>query len=190
MTLTNDGEVFTYTKEYGVSSSLIDSVYYDQNEREVLLDVDNSLYLYSGVSPEDVEALVSGDETGSVGAYYNKSWKGKFHSEYVGYWDEVEYREVDVKQPYATVSVSPAEVVSVPRSTREYSLQPIPERPSVTVSDGAKAVVSFTLDGIEGKEFNYEAATSDVNSAVEELHNYVSRIGTTGKVKRVVVEFA
>ncbi len=84
-------DIFAYTKEFSVSSSLIDSAWYNENDETLVLDVDDELYRYSGVPGEAVSALVRGGDTGSVGAHYNRVFKKAFGpGEHLGFWDTVE----------------------------------------------------------------------------------------------------
>lgn len=213
-------EIIEYTKIIDPDSSLVDGIYFDENENSVVLDLDNDLYLYEGVSAEDVAALAAGDN-GSVGAYYNKVFKHKFGpSEPIGSYLEWDFELVPVNKDaagtpkgltYPTPSAATVSSVAVDVPTKEYSLQTVRgenertsvlvggetkeyslaeiAKPGVTTSDGVSTTVEFTLDGVSEKVYTYEANTDDVYDAVEELHAYVSRMGATGKVKRVVVDF-
>lgn len=200
MVVNRSEETFTYTHEYTVDSSVIEGVYYNANDGYVVLDVGEEFYLYKTVTQADVEDLVEGDENGSVGAYYNRVWKSKFGpGEHLGNWyDWDEFYEDTRETPQQAFDRVKAQADAVVNGyqlenhdvTREFSLQPIPEK-AVGVSDveSATTVVYFNLPDVGDKEFQFKASTSDVYEAVDELHEYVSRIGQRGAVKRVVVEF-
>jgi hypothetical protein len=196
MVVNTDNDTFTYTHEYEVdNSSLIEVVYYNANDRSAVIDVNDEWYRYTNVDKADVERLVNGeDENGSVGAHYNRHFKPRFGpGEHLGSWwgwDAVSEDEVPVTT-YVTGDVVKAGTV-IARSnepTKEYSLQPVPEKPAVTDNGVAGVIIEFTLDGIEGKTFTFDALSVTVEDAIEELHNYVSRIGTTGKVVKAVINF-
>lgn len=206
---------FTYTEEFYVVSSLIDSVYYNANDRTAVLDVNDRIYRYSDVDRDDVEALANGrDSNGSVGAHYNRVFKTKYGpGEYLGDYDEVDYdivpvegkptpkdlREDNSPEPsnrFAFVSegsttewsLGTPDTASTATATKEYSLT-LPEPASVVEdSDVESVVVTFTLEGFD-REFEYEANSSDLTDAVEELHNHVKAFGAKGRVRKAVVTF-
>ena len=206
-------ETVGVTKSFTVSSTLVDQVHFNENENYAVVDLNDELYLYRGVSADDVAALVRG-ENGSVGAYYNRHFKTKFGpGEHLGTWDDWEFETVPVNKDTAgtpkgltttagTVYTAPtAETpqyslgdISVPVSngvsTKEYSLAEIPSTTGVDAGgENTTTTVYFTLDGVDGKVFEYNASAVDTYDAVDELNDYVSRIGTRGKVRKVVVEF-
>lgn len=207
-------ETAEITKSFVVSSSLVDEIHFNENENFAVVDLNDELYLYRGVSADDVAALVRG-ENGSVGAYYNRHFKTKFGpGEHLGHWEDWDFETVSVNKDSAgtpkgltttagTVYIAPTDEtpqyslgdISVPVSngvsTKEYSLAEIPSTNTGVDagSENTKTTVYFTLDGVDGKVFEYNASAVDTYDAVDELNDYVSRIGTRGKVRKVVVEF-
>lgn len=190
---------FEYTKAYDVTSSLVEGVYYNENDQTLTLDLNDEYYRYSNVSPADVGRLV---EQPSVGSYFNRQFKHAFGpGEYLGTWVEVNEVCVPVtkdtpgtpkglEDQTATYDLNRFENVDAfttdTTPTKEYSLED-PETPVATRDDVAVSV-AFTLEGFD-KEFFYDAKADNVEDAVEELHAHVSAFGAKGKVRRVVVEF-
>ena len=193
---------FYYTKHFGVSSSLVDDVYYNENENFVVIDLDDAMYKYDGVTSEDVTALVKGaDYDGSVGKQYNFVFKTKHGpGEYLGQWDDVDY---DLTAPIAKTGGVPKDLTnattisgqtvtgtlsSVP-ATKEFSLKTPPALKVVTSEDDSVSIrVHFRLDGSDEK-YKYDADATTVDEAVEELNKYVSRLKARGVVTKVVVKF-
>jgi hypothetical protein len=102
-------------------------------------------------------------------------------------------REYSLKTPAVeTVNVGGALSGNDEEPTKEYSLR-TPEAPAAAGLDDAAGetyTVFFTLDdGDREYEFNADDAL-DLEDALEELNEYVSRVGARGKVRRVVVNFA
>jgi hypothetical protein len=272
-------EVFEFTKEYlDVESSVIDEVYFNENDNTAVLDVNDWLYLYSNVQASDIGDLLNSD---SVGAYYNQVFKEKFGpAEKLGHytdWDGVNvpvYKDQSTPTtpkglvitgetktyhgavnslretagayagsyvgPHLTVaadnvyafpggrletvrtetgldsvltldsdgptrefslnpvppvfdqSVSGAPIAVSDEPTKEYSLKALPDvgiEPVTEDDDSVSIRVHFTLKGHEDNVYKYDADATNVDDAIEELHDYVSLIGTTGRVKKVVVKF-
>lgn len=114
---------FEYTKSYAPDSSLIDAVYFNENNSTAILDVNDELYRYVGVDQNDVSELVDGDEYGSVGAYYNRTFKPKFGpAEHLGHYSEFEASRVAVTKNNDTPT-TPKGLVDA-GETKEYSLAP------------------------------------------------------------------
>lgn len=203
-------ETAEYTKSFSVSSTLVDGIYFNENENYVIIDLNDELYKYDNVTADDVAALVRGD-AGSVGAYYNKYFKAKFGpGTHLGEWDDWDLESVPVNKEtpgtpkdltnlnvdafaptkeYSLADISTPITNGV--STKEYSLAEIPSTNGVDAgNEGTTTTVYFTLDGVEGKVFEFNASAVDTYDAVDELNEYVSRIGTRGKVRKVVVEFS
>ncbi len=87
-------------------------------------------------------------------------------------------------------SVSGAPVATSDEPTKEYSLN-LPGLSVVADDDvlDLTFVVHFTLKGVDGKYKFVAEYAETVEDAIEELHTYVSRMGASGKVKKVVVKF-
>lgn len=199
--MTNDS--IEYTKTFTVYSTLIDGVYFNENDNTVVLDVDDTLYRYSNVSHADVAELVKAD---SVGAYYNQTFKPTFGpAEKVGYYTDVHYHSVPVKKNSpgtpkgltedatntvnAYVFTTPSTATASSAPTKEFSLNSEPTGvETVTTDDSVRVRVHFTLNGSEDT-YKYDATATDVNDAIEELHEYVKRVNARGKVTKVVVRF-
>jgi hypothetical protein len=200
MSVDYDEETFTYTHEYTVDSSVIEGIYYNANDKTLVLDVNEEYYLWQPVLKADVDALANAE---SVGAHFNTVWKNRFgKGEHLGNWydwdeqyetDRNDYTQaVQVETPqeaFDRVKQRADAALATAGDTKEYSLQPLPAAGVTSDVEGASTVVYFNLPDVGEKEFQFTASTSDVYEAVEELHQYVSRIGQRGSVKRVVVEF-
>jgi hypothetical protein len=205
MSFWNEDDVVEYTKKFDVVSSVIEGVYFNENDNTVVLDVNDTLYKYDNVGGLDVGALAVAD---SVGAYYNQTFKKKFGpAEQLGDYDEFDFVQVAVDKETATAGVAK----DLTDNTKEYSLSlPDPEPvvlddPSVTKEfslsfdeiapevpaplEGVKKItVHFTLDGYD-RVYKYVANALTVEDSIEQLHHYVSALGARGKVKKVVVKF-
>jgi hypothetical protein len=203
MVVNTDNDTFTYTHEYEVdNSSLIEAVYYNANDRSAVVDVNDQWYRYTGVDQEDVERLVNGeDENGSVGAHYNRHFKTKFGpGEHLGSWfDFTEVKEDVVTVPSFVAnpnkeSYGDGQPLFVSDETKEYSLAelPSPSRAGVEQTGESQDYTSsviFTLGDNDVNEYTFEANSWNAEEAVQELHEYIKRLGMTGRVRRVVVKF-
>lgn len=195
---------FTYTREFNVSSSLVEGVFYNANDNYVVLDLNDNFYRYNDVSEDDVTNLITAS---SVGSYYNLDFKHKFGpGEYVGHWDDVDYdyepvlhgtgttpkdfTSADKVEPTKEFSLQNPAVASAVDSTKtnEYSLAEIPQPNAATVSN-AVSTVFFTLDGTGDKVFEFASNKESLDDAVQEVNQYVSRLNAHGKVVKVVFEF-
>jgi hypothetical protein len=205
----------TYTHSYdnGIDfeSSIIDNVFYNVNSRTAVLDINDYYYEYRDVPAEAVEDLINAD---SVGAHYNKVFKSAFGpSKYLGAWEECDLNSVPVNKDFDSTPVAKDFTVAedtVAVETKEYSLQtpnqvrvdegfdtveyslrtPAPLQVAAdNVTDDVKSTVFFTLDGGD-REFTFESDKSDLYDAVEEVDNYVKRLGARGNVRKVVFEFS
>lgn len=209
-------KTFNYTKAYQVSSSIIEGAYFNENDNSVVLDVSNTLYRYSGVTESDVATLVYGGDDGSVGGYYNSSFKKEFGpADKLGYWYDLVAKRVEVDKAQTTPTTPKGlfttdDTVVISNETKEYSLNSEPTEhtePSEGVSDEptkefslnldavdssdedeVKITVHFTLDEYD-KKFKFVANSDDPYAAVDELRAHVNSFGATGKVSKVVIKF-
>lgn len=173
-------DTFDYTKEFVVSSSLIDSVHFNENDGTVVLDVNDELYRYSGVNGQDVSALVRAD---SVGAHYNKVFKPTFGpAEHLGYWDDLEPNLVPVEKdqsvpttPKGLYLVDGSEAPEVDAPTKEYSL---------SVFDNT--VSGAPLRVVEGSD---EEPTKEYSLSFEDEAPEVSAAEGIEGVREIVVHF-
>lgn len=241
--MTFNPDSFEFTKEFDVSSSLIDSVYFNENDKTVVLDVNDELYRYSNVSEGDVSALVRGGtgslRDGSVGAYYNRTFKTTFGpGEHLGYYEDFDPEQVSVRKDQSVpttpkglvdaptlsvvrgensrdsvLTVAPGGFVSAPADepTKEFSLSvfdntvsgapvavsdeptkefalTVVEDDAAPVREGVSVTVHFRLEDSD-KKYKYKAEASDVYDAIEELNQYMLKVGARGDVVKVVTKF-
>lgn len=238
---------FYYTKSFETSSAVVDTAYYNENTGEVLLDLNDKMYLYQNVPSEAVALLVRGGEHGSVGRHYNEVFKPAFGpAEHLGWYDDVETFQV-VKEKTDTTAPTPKGLYTTPDSirismadsayagsavgphltvaadnsdatpefslnvfdhsvsgspvtvedepTREFSLNLVTDEDEADTSGEdpygvSKVVVHFTLDAYSDRVFKFVAVDSKtVEGAIGELNAYVSKMGATGLIKKVVVKF-
>lgn len=202
---------FEYTRLTEPDSSLVEGVYYNENNNAVALDLNDDVYVYRGVSREQHDALVGAD---SVGAYYNTYFKKQFGpAEYLGsYWAvELDIIEVEPKTEKNLTYAPNAKVTTVDNDgsgdlapttehslgnstltvqdapTNEHSLAPLSEQAREADVDW-KTEVFFTIDGFH-REYTFDADTSDAAEAVQALSDHLSAFGASGKVRRVVISF-
>jgi hypothetical protein len=156
-----DEYTFEYTKEFFVSSSVIDAVYFNENESSVVLDVNDELYEYTGVDSFEVAKLVKGGNTGSIGNYYNTIFKTKFGpGKHLGYYNDWDAVEVPVEKNnstpttpkglvYASTHTEVSEdkstltnVLDLDEPTKEYSLAPVATPDKERYGDGEPLFVN------------------------------------------------
>lgn len=173
---------FEYTHDWdndGVDfeSSSVNTVYYNANDRYAVIDWDSRLYRYDNVSLEEVEAVVSAHSVGNAANYF-KQLHGP--GTYLGSFWEVVSVGIDEKVASQDGDVATA--------TKEYSLQTPPE-PTPDPLVNTTSTVHFTLDGYD-KVYTFASNKEEVDTAIGEVNDYVSRLGAKGKAVKVVFEFA
>lgn len=204
---------FYYTAELDqLYSTAVDTLWFNANDNTLVIDWDDNLYRFTGVTEQEalsVAAGTYGGNSGSVGRAAQQLKKDKGPGEFLGYYDELDWERVDVAQTtavpkdlrtYNTYNPAAAE------PTKEYSLRAVPQAESVNVTatkefslktpEPLKVVeesresttLFFTLDGFE-KVYEFEAESVDLDDALAELSAYVKRVGATGKVVKAVIEF-
>jgi hypothetical protein len=207
---------FEFTKDYpSIDSSAVDDLYYNANDNTLVIDWDDEMYRYSDVTEAEADAVADGtygNANGSVGRAAQALKVSKGQGEYLGNWIDVDFDKVVVKEKVLAGNGLVAK--NLADATREYSLQ-TPRRlateavadesptkefslqtPHLTVvpDNDALADVTFTVVfslGSSSGEREYVADTTEgMAEAIEELHDYISRVGLSGKVVRVVAEFA
>lgn len=202
---------FTYTKEASdAASSLVEGIFYNENDQTMVVDLNDSLYQYTGISEQVFSDFVAAD---SLGAHYNTVVKVNYGpADYLGNYDDLDWNRVAVNtKPTAdvtsndwtyssdsintTITAGPGQIYIANPPTQEVSLA-TPEVPSNPATGGiddsvveATFKVHFTLVGHDKKyKFDAESANS-VEAAIDELNAYVSRLGARGVVSKVVVKF-
>lgn len=156
-----------FTKEYDVSSSIVEGVYFNENDSTVVLDISDVLYRYSDVTVGDVSELVTGGDSGSTGTHYNVVFKHKFGpAEKLGYWNNYNYNQVPVnKQTPGTPkglydgsveTISAANLSS--HSPRGYDVEAPTKEHSFNVFDHSVSGSPVAVDDEPTKEFSLTLA--------------------------------
>lgn len=169
---------FSYTDHYTTDSSFIHNVWYNRNNKELLVVISGNTYLYENVDFASVRQLV---DAYSVGTHYNTIFKSKFSpAKALGDANRIGVsleRMKDLDDTNA-VNVTP---------TKEFSLTaPAPVKDEEEVP---RIKIHFVLNGHGDKVFKFKAKSERVEDAIEELRLHVAAFGATGKVKKVVVTF-
>jgi hypothetical protein len=197
-----------YTDYLPVNSSAVDDLYFNGNDNTLVVDWDDSLYRYYGVTRAEAQAVQIGQYGGqpashpSVGRAAQVLKTAKGPGEYLGNYNDVDFERVltrpaaGVPKDFTTATFVKEYSLGEPavsgavatNSTKEFSLQPVALAPENLEPDDV-VTLFFTLDGAE-MEYEFEADSTDVQEAINELNEYVSRLKARGRVLRAVVEFA
>jgi len=191
---------FTYTDGYDVDSSVVDAVYFNSADNSVVLDLNDEMYRYTGVSRNDVENLVN---AASVGAYYNVYFKRDHGpAEHLGHYDDLRWTKVsnievqDATKEYSLASPAVANaydgissITNTSAPTKEYSLK----SPEVSVPETDEFVdvtstVFFVL-GDSDKVYEFASNKDNLDDAIGEVNDFVTRVSQKGRVVKVVFEF-
>lgn len=174
---------YEYTEIFeNFKSSFIEGIYFNENDGTVALDLKNEIYVYKGVTREDVVKLVSAP---SVGAAYSAFKDMYGPAELIGSWSfdlfkEVEVEPKTIKWTDGSLSSSGSDILT---------------SSSISISTGGWIAVphknheiTFTIDGLD-EERTYSTLAKDVDGAVKVLDNVLEPLGIKFKVKRVVTYF-
>ena len=180
----------TYTEYHEPNSSLVEGVYYNENTKELTVDLNDEIYRYTNVPKETVRAFVEGrGYGGSAGKFYTPEIKRKFGpGEYVGYYSAVEFDPVKVLTA-ATVG-TPKDLTYAPdakvtdNTGNHLSLTPGDLRVA-TPQDVrlARYDVQFIVNG---QEKNYTLTSTSVAQAAIEVTSLGDALGLSFEVVGVV----
>jgi len=195
-----------------VDSTLVDEIYYNANDKSMLVDLDDTVYHYTDVPVEVFEAFKA---SSSKGRFYGRKIKSSYGpGTKVGHYTEVEAREVDkVKAPVlASVGAAPLPNWERPRDasgrfqssglrvktpepvapvTGLYTtLRTVDSTPGVENVAGQTRthVIAFTLKGKDRVKYHTVQANS-VDEAVSLLSDAAEALDATFTVKEVTVKF-
>jgi hypothetical protein len=173
---------FTYTQVWeglGIdfSSSAVDNLWYNANERFAVVDWDSALYRYDDVNKSEVENVVRQASTGGSVGRAAQALKAKHGpGTYLGSFQNVTPRKVALKPRAA--------------ATREFSLA-TPVLPTTgkvgTVSENYRYELFFDLDGTERSHVLDDKAT--LSEALTSLEDAAAALGVDILVKKAVVTF-
>ena len=180
---------YTHHWETG-NSTAVDNVYYNENNKKVYIDWDDEVYEYSNVTLAEAQAVVNGGGTGgSIGRAAARLKNNKGPGRHLGNWWNLSFDEVLTGYAEHRATRAAAKV-NAGTPTRAYSLQTPAAPASVSTGEATASVtVFFTLEGTSTVH-EFVAQSDDVYEAIEELNQFVSRLKTTGKVTKAVVDFA
>jgi hypothetical protein len=182
-------------------STAVETVTYNENTGELVIDWHDDLYKYDGVSLDTYNALVAGTYKNSpahasVGRSASKFKKDYGPGTYLGKFGQVKFVQatkasrVNTSGPTFPLSAqksAPTVASTVSAASPTFSLTPS----NVGSESKAKPAATYTVDYTVGTE-HYEYTPSGVNSvdeAVKALADALAPLGLEGTAKGVYVEF-
>lgn len=191
---------FAATHSTDVNSKAVDTVTYNENTKELVLDWAGALYKYSGVPLETYNKVVAGTyknglTDASVGRAAQRVKKDFGPGIHLGKFGEVTFVKdtTKVTGPTFPLAAQPATLASKTRispsgtatATQTFSLTPS------NVGSEPKASATYTVDwtvGGESYEYTPDGVTS-VDEAVAAVREATDALGLSVVVKGVYVEF-
>lgn len=186
---------FTYTHTRRVDSSAVDEVYYNENTKELAVDLHDEVYVYPNVPLARYEALVGAS---SVGRAFREVKRDYGPSSYLGYATQVNYVRETTKAPsmaavgtpkgltYAEDAVVDGRPVASPNEVRvDLGLAPVAAPGGVKF----RHAVYFEVEGLGNGSKVYNVEAGSVNEAVEALSEATAALGLDVNVKEVRVYF-
>jgi hypothetical protein len=177
---------FKYTESEDVASSAVDTLTYNANTQELVVDLHDDLYLYPGVSPTRFQQLLNAP---SVGRDFQALKRSHGPSSYLGRYGSVSFVKDTPRTsgPFTPTKPLPGGVVGTdPVSPSRFSLA----APAVAATPAVSAptyTVDFEVNG-EAKEYTPKNVRS-VDEALEALEDALGAVGVNGTVKGVYVSF-
>ncbi len=191
---------FVFTDTQDVKSKAVDTLTYNENTRELVIDWHNDLYKYDGVPPETYKAVVAGTyknglTDASVGRAAQRVKKDFGPGKYLGVFGAVKFTpEAKAKRtavpsyslsPSATASPAKVTNVGSEATNKKFSLTP---SPAVTKAGKSTTyTVDFKANG-ETREYTAKDATS-VDEAVAAINEVAEMLGVELTVTGVYVDF-
>lgn len=186
---------FAATHSTDVVSKAVDTVTYNENTHELVLDWDGALYKYSDVPLATYKAVIDGTyknglTDASVGRAAQRIKKDFGPGDYLGQFGNVTF----VKDETKTTPTFPlAATKSAPTAAQVASSRTAASSPtfSLTPVGDEKATATYTVDYTIGED-HYEYTPAGVNSvdeAVKALADALAPLGLEGAAKGVYVEF-
>lgn len=182
--------VFEFTSNHEVNSSLVEELLYNSNTQELVVDLNDRIYKYTGVPQYVADEFANSYSPGS----YFQTFKRQYGpGEFLGHYGSVEYKSVS---PVQSVSHSTA-TVGTPKNL-SYSANAVVTDETRYVdlkSDvGPERVtynheVRFVVDGLDEVRTYTVEAGSNWNESVEALHAATDALGINVKVKSVTINF-
>lgn len=179
-------------------SSLVDEVYYNENTKELYVDLDTAVYKYSNVPPQVVADFEAAD---SAGSFYGQHIKRVFGpGENLGSWQFLEYEQESVIQPQnVTVAEGESDTVALANAGVDYisvgdatPLNSFSLRPFVDTSkvEGVEReyVINFEVDGLMGRKTHTLKSTS-VDEAVQSVLDLGKMLDLNFIVREVTIRF-
>lgn len=170
------------TPESCNDSSLVDEVYYNDNNGDLYVGLHNTVYKYSKVPCEVANKFNTAD---SAGTFYNTKIKGQYQSEIVGRWPTLTYTEVDV---VVSGPGTPSVVVNVTGPTTAFSLKPFEDPRKVEDVERDYAII-FEVDGLNGFR-THRLKSNSVDEAVQAVLDLGKMLELTFIVREVIITFA
>lgn len=180
---------FKYTvKKENTDSSLVDGLYYNENTRQLAVDLQDRVYVYSSVPKAVADEFVSAPSKGG----YFRGFKSRFGpSEFLGDWEYIDFEEESFK---------PAP--SDGRFVTGGGTEPLPSTPTTSSTSGSTGVtLTFPTTSTNnlrkhtvvfeagGKEHEHNLNVASVDEAVNGLKVIADMLGVPMTVKRVVTHF-
>lgn len=190
---------FTATHSADVKSKAVDTLTYNENTRELVIDWHDDLYKYSGVPLETYKAVVAGTyknglTDASVGRAAQRVKKDFGPGDYLGKFGEVKFVKADASRPTFPLAAQPATlatkaptVATSVTAASTYSLTPSPAAPSVNVGSEVTYTVDFKANG-ERREYT-AAGVNSVDEAIAALNEVAQMLGVELTVTGVYVDF-
>ena len=186
---------FEFTDTQDVKSSAVDTLTYNENTRELVVDLHDDLYKYDGVPRSRFEQILHAP---SVGRDFHDLKKNYGPADYLGPYGSVTFVPVDkATKPTFPPAAQPSVLASksgvatnVPTASTSAS-QTFSLTPSVNVGTEGKA--TYTVDFVpagadEPREYTAQGVDS-VEEAIAALNEVADMLGVTLTVKGVYVEF-
>jgi hypothetical protein len=168
-------------------SSLVRAVYFNSATKQLVIDLNGSLYLYDNCSYTDYRLIV---DAPSAGAAYNTFQNSKAErASYLGTTGSVTFQQgLDLAQPLATAPPVPAHVGTDDVKAQGgmiFELRPEVAEPAAEDESLRSHTVVFTING-GPDEYEYNIDNTSVDGAVEAFSDISKAMGVEFTALRVV----
>lgn len=168
-------------------SSLVRAVYFNSATKQLVFDLNGSLYLYDGVTYTDYNNIATAS---SAGAAYNTFQNSQIRrASYLGTTADVNFQQgLDLAQPLATAPPVPTNVgteFSTTEGPTIYELRPeVATVAPVTEAKRSHTVIFTINNGLD--EYEYSVDNTTVDGAVEAFAGISAAMGVEFTALRVV----
>lgn len=180
---------FDYTDDFSPNSSFINEVTYNENTKELVVELDTSddFYVYTNVQPATYRAF---KDSSSAGQFYGLYIKGKFESRVTKYPD-FEFGDCIGVVPEVETPGAPVYNINNNFSTlydfkTGLPIDPQPAQPAFVGISAATAVVTFLLGG---RKFSVDIDADTVADVYTELAKVSDALGKVITVKEITFKY-